>query len=72
MSFQAYLDTIKAIKGKSPEDFKKLAKAKNFLVEGKLNPKVKASEITHWLNQDFGLGHGHTMAIHATFKGKTE
>ncbi|MEY4142517.1 MAG: hypothetical protein RL110_1889 [Bacteroidota bacterium] len=42
MSFQAYLDTIKAKKnGKTPEYFKKLAEAKNFLVEGKLNPKVR-------------------------------
>lgn len=41
MSFQAYLDTIKAKTGKTPEDFKKLAEAKNFLVEGKLNPKVR-------------------------------
>ncbi|NBN99236.1 MAG: DUF4287 domain-containing protein [Flavobacteriia bacterium] len=72
MSFQAYIDNIKAKTGKSPEDFKKLAEAKNFLVEGKLNPKVKATEITNWLKEDFGLGHGHAMAIYASFKGKTE
>lgn len=35
MSFQAYLDTIKAKEGKTPEDFKKLAEAMNFLVEGR-------------------------------------
>ena len=72
MSFQAYIDNIKAKTGKSPEDFKKLAEGKGFFVEGKLNPKVKATEITHWLKEDFELGHGHAMAIYATFKGKTE
>jgi hypothetical protein len=29
MSFQAYLDNIKAKTGKGPEDFKKLAKKKD-------------------------------------------
>lgn len=42
MSFQAYLDTIKAKEGKTPEDFKKLAEAMNFLVEGRQkNPSAK-------------------------------
>jgi hypothetical protein len=30
MSFQAYLDNIKAKTGKTPEDFKKLAEKKDF------------------------------------------
>jgi hypothetical protein len=47
MSFQAYIDNIKAKTGKTPADFKKLAEEKNFIVDGKLNPKVKATEITH-------------------------
>jgi hypothetical protein len=72
MSFQAYIDNIKSKTGKTPADFKKLAVEKNFIVEGKLNPKVKATEITDWLKDDFELGHGHAMAIYATFKGKTE
>lgn len=72
MSFQAYIDNIKAKTGKSPEDFKKLAEGKGFMVGGKLNPKIKATEITNWLKEDFELGHGHAMAIYATFKGKTE
>jgi hypothetical protein len=25
-----------------------------------------------WLKRDFGLGHGHAMAIYATFKGRTK
>jgi hypothetical protein len=72
MSFQAYIDNIKAKTGKTPADFKLLAEQKSFIVEGKLNPKTKATEITNWLKEEFDLGHGHAMAIYATFKGKTE
>ena len=67
MSFQAYIDNIKAKTGKTPEDFKKLAEKKGLLMPG-----VKAGEIVAWLKKDFELGHGHAMAIYATFKGKTE
>ncbi|GAB2833284.1 DUF4287 domain-containing protein [Ferruginibacter profundus] len=67
MSFQAYIDNIKAKTGKTPEDFKKLATKKGLLTEG-----VKAGEIVAWLKKDFDLGHGHAMAIYATFKGKKE
>jgi len=67
MSFQAYLDTIKAKTGKTPEDFKELAKKK-----GLLRPGIKASEITAWLKQEFGLGHGHAMAIYTLLKAADE
>jgi len=72
MSFQAYIDNIKAKTGKSPSDLKKLAEKKGFIVDNKLNPKIKATEITNWLKEEFELGHGHAMAIFAAFKGKTE
>jgi arginine utilization protein RocB len=72
MSFQAYLDNIKAKSGKTPDDFKKLAEEKGFMMDGKLNPTTKATEITNWLKEAFDLGHGHAMAIVASFKGKTE
>ena len=72
MSFQAYIDNIKAKTGKTPADFKALAEKKGFIVNGKLNPAIKATEITNWLKEEFELGHGHAMAIYATFKGKTE
>lgn len=65
MSFQAYLSTIKAKTGKTAADFKKLADKK-----GLLKPGVKAGEIVQWLKEDFDLGHGHAMAIYASFKGK--
>jgi hypothetical protein len=72
MSFQAYLDNIKAKTGKGPEDFKKLAEKKGFLKDGEVIQTVKATEITNWLKEEFELGHGHAMAIYAAFKGKTE
>lgn len=72
MSFQADLDNIEAKTGKTPADFKKIAEEKGFMKEGELNPSTKAGEIVAWLKADFGLGHGHAMAIYAAFKGKTE
>lgn len=72
MSFQAYIDNIKAKTGKGPEDFKKLATEKGFLENGQLVKSVKATEITNWLKEEFDLGHGHAMALYAVFKGKTE
>ncbi len=67
MSFQAYIDNIKIKTGKTPADFKKLAEEKGFIKQGEL--QVKATEITNWLKEEFELGHGHAMAIYATFKG---
>jgi Domain of unknown function (DUF4287) len=72
MSFQAYIDNIKAKTGKTPADFKKLAEKKGFLKTGQLVKTVKAIEVTNWLKEEFDLGHGHAMAIYATFKGKKE
>jgi hypothetical protein len=67
MSFQAYIDNIKAKTGKTPADFKELAAQKGLLKEG-----TKAGEIVAWLKKDYQLGHGHAMAIYATFKGMKE
>jgi hypothetical protein len=49
MSFQAYLDTIRAITGKTADDFRKLAEARNFTERGKPREGVKAGEIVKWL-----------------------
>ncbi len=72
MSFQAYINNIKDKTGKTPADFKHLAEEKGFIQNGQLVKTVKATEITNWLKEEFELGHGHAMAIYATFKGKTE
>ena len=54
MTFQAYLDTIKAKTGKTPDDFRKLAAKKGL---------TKYSDVMAWLKSDFGLGHGHANAM---------
>jgi len=63
MTFQAYLDNIEAKTGKTPADFKKLAKKQGLLQAG-----VKAGQIVAWLKKDFGLVRGHSMAIYAVLK----
>lgn len=70
MSFQAYIGNIKTKTGKSPDDFKRMATKKGYIVKNSLTPETKAGEIIKWLKEDFELGHGHAMAIYATFKGK--
>ena len=69
MSFQAYLDNIKAKTGKGPDDFRRLAEQKGFLQNGQITAGTKAGDIVMWLKEDFKLGHGHAMAIYALFKG---
>ena len=54
MSFQAYLDNIQAKTGKRPEDI-----AAQVREQGLSRP----AQIVAWLKQEFGLGHGHSMAI---------
>lgn len=63
MSFQSYLDNIKTQTGKTPADFKKLAER-----AGILKKDIKAGDLVQWLKKDFDLGHGHAMAIWASFK----
>ena len=65
MSFQAYLDNIKAKTGKTPEDFKKQLEKEKLL-----DPAMKASVLVKWLKDKFDLGHGHSMAIWAVFKSR--
>lgn len=69
MSFQAYLENIKALTGKGPEDFRYLAEQKKLTQNGQISPGVKAGDIVKWLKEDFDLGHGHSMAIYALLKG---
>jgi hypothetical protein len=63
MTFQAYLDTIKAKTGLGPEEFVELARAKGFLVDGQ-----KAALVQLWLKEEFGLGPGHSMALVSVFR----
>ena len=65
MTFQAYIDNIEAKTGKTPDEFGTLARE-----AGLLEPGAKAAPVVAWLKRDFGLGHGHAMAIWAVFKSK--
>lgn len=69
MSFQAYLDNIQQKTGKSPAEFRDHAAAKGWLADGRLRADVKAGTVIADLKQEFGLGHGHAMAIVALLKG---
>lgn len=69
MTFQAYLDNIEAKTGKRPADFRRLASAKGFMANGTLRADVKPGAVVAWLKDEFGLGHGHAMAIVAVLKG---
>ncbi|HEX2619723.1 MAG TPA: DUF4287 domain-containing protein [Phototrophicaceae bacterium] len=51
---EAYLATVKAKTGKTPEDFRRLAEEKGL---------TKHGDIIAWLKEDFGLGHGHANAV---------
>ena len=64
MSFQAYLDNIEEKTGKTPRELLDEAKQKGFGTD------TKAAPIVEWLNQDYGLGRGHAMAlVHVIKKG---
>jgi hypothetical protein len=65
MTFQAYLDNIHRKTGNTSEDFFAAARARNLV-----GPAAKAGPLVAWLKQDFGLGHGHAMAIWEAFKRK--
>jgi predicted transport protein len=65
MTFQAYLDTIKAKTGMDPEDFQTIAAEKGLLVGD-----IKAGPIQKWLKDDYGLGAGHSMALVSVFRAR--
>lgn len=54
MSFQAYLDKVEEITGKTPNDFIAMAKEKKI---------TEHKDIIAWLKKDYGLGLGHARAI---------
>jgi hypothetical protein len=69
MSFQAYVDNIEAKTGRTPADFRAWGQDKGFSTAAGLAPTVKAGAIVAALKEEFGLGHGHAMAIVALLKG---
>ena len=63
MTFQAYLDAVKAKTGKSPSELKAAAEE-----AGVFDPDMTATQLVDWLNAEYGLGRGHSMAVWAAFK----
>ena len=69
MSFQGYLTNIEAKTGRNPDQFRQWGVDKGFATAAGLAPGVKAGAIVAALKEEFGLGHGHAMAIVALLKG---
>lgn len=63
MTFQAYLDAVKAKTGLDPDGILALAKER-----GVYTQDMKAAALIAFLKDEFGLGHGHSMSIWAVFK----
>ncbi len=61
MSFQAYLDNIQAKTGQRPQDIASALRAEGL---------AKPGEMVAWLKQEYGLGHGHAMAIVSLARGE--
>jgi hypothetical protein len=65
MSFQAYLDAVKAKTGLDPEGILALTKER-----GVYAFDMKATDLIDMLKAEFDLGRGHSMSIWAVFKAK--
>ena len=70
MTFQGYLNSIERNTGKTPEEFLKWGAEQGFSTENGLVQGIKVGAIVAALKEEFGLGHGHAMAIVALLKGK--
>jgi hypothetical protein len=70
MTALAYFVNIEAKIGKTPADLRALAQEKGFAVGNTVVPGVKAGQITDWLKTEYGLGHGHAMAVYGMLSGK--
>jgi hypothetical protein len=63
MTFEAYMNNIRAKTGKTPKDF-----WDEGVQKGILRPDTKTMEFVTWLKRSAGLGHGHAMAVWEAFK----
>jgi hypothetical protein len=63
MTFEAYINNIRAKTGKTPKDFFNQA-----IEQGVLGPETKTMEFVNWLKASSGLGHGHAMAVWEFFR----
>ena len=60
-SYTAYMKSIQAKTGKTPDDLYKLAGEKGFIKKGKIT--AKHAELLAWLKSEIGLGHVHANMI---------
>lgn len=65
VSFQAYLDAVKAKTGKTPEQLKAQA-----MKSGVYRADITATELVTWLADTYELGRGHSMSVWAVWKSK--
>ena len=65
MTFQAYIDAVKAKTGKTPEQLKTEATK-----AGVYRPDMKATELVTWLARKYDVGRGHAMSVWAVWKSK--
>lgn len=64
MSFQAYLDAVEEKTGLTPRQIVDAAAARGH------GPDSPATEVADWLKAEYGIGHGHAMAmVHVIRKG---
>lgn len=65
MTFQAYIDAVRAKTGKTPEELKTQAAE-----TGVYRPDMKATELVDWLAREYGVGRGHAMSVWAVWKSE--
>lgn len=62
MSYQAYLDAIEAKTGKTPQQLLDEASSRGY------GPGTKAAVVVAWLQEVYGVGRGHAMALFGVLK----
>ena len=62
MSYQAYLDAIEAKTGKTPQELLDEAQSRGY------GAGTKAAVVVGWLQEDYGVGRGHAMALYGVLK----
>ncbi len=62
MSYQAYLDAIETKTGRTPQQLLDEADARGY------TPQTKAADVLGWLQDEYGVGRGHAMALYGVLK----
>jgi hypothetical protein len=62
MSYQAYLDALEKKTGQTPQQLLDEAAARGY------GPTTKAGVVVEWLQESYGVGRGHAMALYGVIK----